>query len=462
MNASGKRSTGAADDARDAASEAPVLNIWRLALPSIAANLLFTLVGVVSIKIVGSLGASAVAAVTTGNRIFFAFQAILMAVGAGTTALVARAYGAGDPLEGARVTQASMALGIAIGAIMAVPFLLFAPLVAGIFGLPEETTALAADYIWWTACFAIVFAFNMILGSALRAAGDTITPLWVGVLTNIVNVILVYALVYGRFGLPALGVSGAAIASGIAMTVGAIAQIIPWSRSWLVIDFVVRDFLTPDRLRQLVHIGYPAGLEQVAFQAGFIGFFWIVALYGTEPFAAYGIGTTLLSISFVVGFGFSIAGSTMVGQSLGAGRPADATAAGWRAMRLAILFMTALSVAVALVAEPLSRFMIDDPEVVRLTVIFIYFMAAAQPMMAIEFAIGGALRGAGDTRSPLVATLLGLVAVRVSMAAVFALLELQVLWIFATLVFDYLVKGIFLLWRFHRGRWRKAIAGPRL
>jgi putative MATE family efflux protein len=209
------------------------------------------------------------------------------------------------------------------------------------------------------------------------------------------------------------------------------------------------------RVRQLVHIGYPAGLEQFVFQAGFVAFLWLVAYYGTAAFAAYGIGVQILSLSFVVGFGFSIAGATLVGQHLGARDAEGATTQGWRATGLAIVSMILLSIVIVVFAESIARFLIDDDEVVRLTVIFIYIMAIAQPLMAIEFTLGGCLRGAGDTRFPLITTMAGLIGVRVGLAALFAWLGLSVAWIYGALIGDYLIKATMLVWRFKSDKWKQ-------
>jgi len=203
-----------------------------------------------------------------------------------------------------------------------------------------------------------------------------------------------------------------------------------------------------------LRIGWPAALEQVAWQGGFILFLWIVSLYGTAPYAAYGIGVSILAVSFVVGFGFSIAAGTLVGQRLGAGDGAGAAASGWRAMRLSVAAMVVLGGAIIAGARPIARLMIDDPEVVRLTVSFIYILGAMQPLMAIEFALGGALRGAGDTRFPFFAVLAGLLGVRCALAALFAWAGLAVEWIFAALIGDYVVKASILVWRFRSGRWQ--------
>ena len=430
------------------------LKIWELAWPSILGNLLFSVIGIISIKIVGSLGSEAVAAVTTGHRLFFAIQAILMAISAGTTAMVARAWGANDLGEAARVTSASLWVGIGVSILLTLPCIAFAYQIAGVFGLNENTTRMAAEFIQVLALFNISFAVNMVFGAALRAAGDAKTPLWIGVLMNIINVFLVYGLVFGEFGLPQLGTLGAALASGLSLTVSAAVLIGLWYTRKLRVDVGGRGSFTWLRVKQLYQIGYPAAVEQFVFQLGFIGFLWLVASYGTEPYAAYGIGVQILSLSFVVGFGFSIAGATLVWQHLGAQEPEAAERQGWRATRLAIGSMVAMSLIIMLFAEEVSRYLIDDDLVVHYTVIFIYILGLAQPLMGIEFTLSGCLRGAGDTRYPLLATMVGLIGIRVGLAAVFTLAGLSVTWIFAALLGDYLIKALMLTHRFRSGRWK--------
>jgi putative MATE family efflux protein len=433
--------------------------IWRLAWPAILTNLLHSLVGFVDIKIVGSLGPPAVAAVGTGNRIFFVLQAVLMAVTAGTTALVARAWGAGDRDEAARVTRASLWIAVGLSGALSVPGFLFADALAGIFRLEPDTVALAATFIRWIALFNAPFAVGFVLATALRAAGDTRTPLLVAAAANVLNVFLLYGLVYGSFGLPALGVAGAALANGAAFSFGALVTLALWRRGALVIGVGPPGALARERVRLLLRIGTPAGLEQVVWQAGFIAFLWIVALYGTAPYAAYQIGVNILSFSFVVGFGFSIAASTLVGQHLGAGDPEGAARSGWRAMALSVGVMLAFGTAIVALAEPIARFLLDDEEVVRLTVAFIWVLGSVQVLMAIEFSLGGALRGAGDTRFPLLAVLCGLFGARVALAAAFTALRLPVEWIYAALIADYVVKATMLTLRFRSGRWSRVL-GP--
>ncbi len=436
----------------------PTPGIWELAWPAILSNLLFSVIGIVSIKIVGTLGADAVAAVTTGHRIFWGLQAVLMAISAGTTALVARAWGAGDYREAGRVTSVSLWISNGVAILLMVPCLLFPVQIASVFGLAEEPTRLAGEFIWYLSLFNVAFSLNMILGAALRAAGDTRTPLWIGAITNVVNVILVYVLVFGLYGFPELGVVGAAIANGVSFAVGGLIFLFLFYSGRMKLGVGGQGSVTRARIQQLVHIGYPAGIEQFIFQIGFIAFLWLVAFFGTAPYAAYGVGVQILSVSFVVGFGFSIAGATLVGQRMGADDAEGAVRSGWNALWLAIASMVLLSAVIAFFANEIARFLIDDDEVVRLTVVFIYIMALVQPLMAIEFTLGGCLRGAGDTRFPLMATMLGLCGVRVGLAAIFVVLDMSVEWIYAALIGDYILKAIMLTIRFRNGKWQQVFS----
>lgn len=433
----------------------PMPGILRLAWPAVLGNLLMSVVGIVGTKIVGELGAQAVAAVTTGHRIFFITQGIMMALSAGTTAMVARAWGAGDREEAGRITRASVWISLVLSLGLALPCIIWAETLVGVFELDDATLAQGADFLRVVSLFNVAFAIVMVLGAAVRAAGDTLTPLWIGAFTNVVNIFLSYGLVLGRFGLPELGVRGAALAGGLSFGSGAVIALALWLRGKLLVGVGRGRALTRTRVRQLVRIGVPAGAEQFIFQAGFVGFLYIVSFYGTAPYAAYGIGVQLLSLSFVVGFGFAIAASTHVGQRLGAGDPAGATYAGWRATWLSIGAMTVIGAIIIATAEFTARLMIDDPEVIRLTVVFIYILGAVQPLMAIEAALGGALRGAGDTRFPMLVTLCGLIVVRGSVAAFGAWLGVSVEWIFAALIADYIVKAVMLVLRFRADGWKR-------
>jgi len=438
--------------------------IWELALPSILGNLSYTVVGMVQTKFIAELGAEGLAAVGAGQRIFFAMQAILMAVSAGTTALVARAWGAGDYEEASRVTMASLVLGGVMAAFIAVLGIAFATPVASVFGLDQATLEMASLNIRWLSAFNVVFAAMFVLSAALRASGDAWTPLWMSVGVNIMNIPLLYAFIFGRWGMPEMGVAGAAIAAGISFSIGVGILLIMWVKQKFRVKHVSSGWWRRRRLKQLLDIGYPAALEQGVFQIGFFVFLMMIGnFYGTEAFAAYNIGVNLLAVCMTVGFGFSIAGSTLVGQHLGANDHEGAARSGWRSMLFAILSMGFLGAVIALFAEEMAIFFLGDIGLtITYTVQFIYILGAMMPLLAVEFSIGGALRGAGDTRFPLMATIIGLLVMRCGLAAGATYMGLPVVYVYAAIIGDYIVKGAMLVWRFRRGKWKTVVPTEQL
>ena len=439
----------------ESVSSPETLSIWGLAWPSILANILFAAAGVVSIKAVGVLGTEAVAAVGTGQRILFVIQSIIMAVSTGTAALVARAFGSSNYQEASQVLLDSLWIGSALSMVATLSMWFYGESIISLFGLDPESKKLAVIYIKYTMLFSITFSCSFIFSSALRAAGDAKTPLAIMIFQNLLNIYLLIGLVNGQFGFPKLGVLGASYAWGISFTVGTIIYLILWLSKITIIPVPDLRGIIYKRVRSIIRIATPATLESGVFQSGLLFYFWIISLYGTEPSAAYNIGINILMLSFMIGQGFSIAGATLTGQFLGANNPKEAKRSGWRSAGLSIISMGVVGLLIAVFSNEISRFLVDDDEVVRLTVIFVWFLGSMQPLMAIEFAIGGALRGAGDTTSPLVITLIGLIFFRLSIALSFLLFDLPVEYIFASLMVDYLVKAILFAYWFNSGKWIK-------
>ena len=446
-------------DAKSQDSDHSELSVWALAWPTVLSNLLFSIVGVAGIGFVSPLGAEAVAAVTVGSQIFYGMQTVLLAISAGTTALVARNWGSKNTEEATKVVLASLWISLLFAIAISVPCFLVPELVVAPFGLDASTVEQAARMVVWISIFNIVFAVYFVMSAALRAAGDTKTPLRLAVITNIIHVSLLYPAIYGVSDiLPAQGAAGVALAVGIAFSVSSIVVLGMWVKGALIIPFQWVKFIQRQRLFALYYVSYPAGMEQLVIRIGFFVFMAIISqVYGTVPFAAYGVGVQLLSLCFVVGFGFSIAGATLTGQYLGQKKPEEAAHSAKLALKYAVLSMSILGVAAILLAEPLARLLVADEAVVHYTVIFIYILGVAQPLMAVEFAIGGALRGAGDTRFPLKAVLAGLLVVRLGLSLLAIALGLDVVWVYAALLGDYLVKAIMLMARFKSRRWQNAL-----
>ena len=433
------------------------MGVWTLAWPSIITNLFYATSSIVAIKVVGNLGPDAIAAAVTGQRVTFILQAVLTGVLAGSTALIARNWGARNKEEAGIFFTRTVQLVIFIAFMTGLLIWQFAEPLVRFFGLKGEALTLSVEYLKAISPFYVGFGCGLGLITALRAVGDVKTPLVIGLIMNIFAIFFMLVFVNGWMGFPEYGVRGAALGNGLSFVIGALLLIVFWRTNQLPVRYSSILHLDLMRVKEIFKVGLPAALEQVIFQAGITAFLILVALYGTEAYAAYGIGVQILSFAFVIGFGFSIAGATLVGQHLGAGNPNQARRAGWGAMRLSIVSMTFFGILIAFFAEPLSRYMIDNDEVVRLSVVFIWLLGSMQPLMAIEFSLGGALRGAGDTKTPLVITLTCLLFIRVSLALIFYMLDASIEVIFSTLVADYVVKGFLYVARFKSNKWMNAM-----
>ncbi|MEM8659878.1 MAG: MATE family efflux transporter, partial [Pseudomonadota bacterium] len=185
--------------------------VWRLAWPTIISNLLFATVGFMHIKVVTGLGTSAVAAVTSGHRVFFLIQAIFMGLSVAATALIARSWGAGNQRQAELVNWTALALSAALAAIISIPILLAPEPIASLFGLDDQTTRSTVGFIFWLGIFNVFAATNLMLASALRATGNVVTPLWFLFFSSFFNILFGYLLAYGVGPLPALGVPGVSL-----------------------------------------------------------------------------------------------------------------------------------------------------------------------------------------------------------------------------------------------------------
>jgi putative MATE family efflux protein len=432
------------------------LGVWELAWPTIIATATQTLVRWVDLKMVGSLGTEAVAAVGAGGMVYWFMQSIVMGVTTGLVALVARAFGARDMWLADAAVRQSIVLGTLFGVgtlVAGLPLRFFA---IEIYGVDETVVAYGGSYLGWLLAGNVPFTLTFVFASALRAAGDSRTPLVAGILANVLNVFLNWVLIYGHLGSPAFGVAGAGMASSLSMVFQTAVFWYLWADGRLLLQKGGARF-APDLgiWRRILHIGYPAMIEGAFWHVGILLFMRLMSLYGTAEFAAYNIGAQILALSFLPGHGFAVAASTLVGQHLGEGEPDRASRSGWRSLLGGTLVLTLNGFVLVLISEPIARWFLDDPLVVPLTVDFIFILGLAQPLMAVEFVLGGALRGAGDTRFPLGILFLGLFFCRLipaTLAALYFHASIQIVW--SALLLDYFTKVVLLMIRFYRGRWK--------
>lgn len=431
--------------------------VIRLAVPSVGEKVLMVLTGIVNTMLVGHLGASSLAAVGMASTFSMFAATFFSAVAVGATAMVAQATGARNPTKARRALEQAMLLAILMGAGATALILPCRHLGMRLMGADAESAALGATYMTYIGLGLTPFSVLLVGNAALRGAGDTRTPMVVMSTINMVNLAVAAALIRGIGPLAELGVQGAGIALFASQSLGCLMVVgsLRWGNGRLRLRRIVnppnRDILT-----ELVRISIPAGGESLLMRGAFFAYARSISSLGTVPYAAYLIAQRIESFSTMPAFGFSVAATTLSGQSLGAGNPERARRSVFRTVEMAVMF----SLCCALLSATLPRFLMGlftkDADVIAMGIMPLRIVAIAQPIMAIAFSLSGGLRGAGDTRSTMVVTGIGAWGVRVPIAILsVTLLNLGLPGVQASMMFDWFTRLCLYAWRFRPRAWNE-------
>lgn len=438
--------------------------IFRLAWPVFAENILATLTQVVDMIMVGHLGAAAITAVGLSFQPFWLVQGFFMGLGAGTTALVARLTGAGDRENAVRVAHQSLLLSIALAVFFGLTTMPLARPVVALMGAAPDVLDLGSVYLVYLVPGMLILMISTVLSAALRGAGDTRTPMWMNVVINLLNVAFCWMLIFGKLGFPALGVVGAGLATTLARLVGSLMLFALVFSGRTVISLRLRafrplwTFFRPDfgTMGRIFRIGIPAALERIVNSFGQLLYTRVVAGLGTVAFAAHSLALNVESLSYMPGLGLSVAATTLVGQKLGAGRPSEAEDNGWECMRLGLWVMGVMGALFFLAPAAFLGLYTGDLAVVTMGVVALRIVAFTELPESVGFVLSGALRGAGDTRSVLGITAVGVWAVRLGLSLLFVSAfhwGLAGAWL--AMLLDWVVRATYLIVRFRAGMWKE-------
>lgn len=432
-------------------------DVLRLALPAMGEQLLSMMVGIVDTFLVGHLGAAPLAAVGLANQWVFMTMTLFGAIATGSTALIARFIGARQPEQADQVLRQSILLGALIGLLATGLGVSLARPAVLLLGAPPDVIGLSSDYLRVVASI-FFFSTLMFIGNAsLRGAGDTRTPLYVMLVVNVLNIAVAWTAINGPFGLPRLGVVGSALGAATGRLVGGLLVIAILLRGRAGIRLRLSN-LRPDwnMVRRILRVGLPTGLEQLLMRSGQMFFARILAELGTVAYAANQVAINALSISFMPGFGFALAATTLVGQGLGARDPEGAQQRGYTAYRLGAGVMIAIGLGIVLFPGQLMGFFTDEAQVIAQGVTPLRVVGLIQPLLAAAMIFAGALRGAGDTRFPMAVTGSTIWLVRVPLAYLLALaLGWGLVGAWSAMACDLTLRGVFNFFRFRSGRWKK-------
>ncbi|MCK8826808.1 MATE family efflux transporter [Natroniella acetigena] len=439
-------------------------SIVNLAWPAVLRMLLESIVGTIDIIMVGSLGAASLAAVDVSNRIVFLVVGALTALTIGSTALVARYVGANDQQKVNDVISQSVLIGFLLPLILVVVGFLFADdMMRLMMILMEEVDPIILEEgsIYIKIVFSsMVFGLPvMVVTAVLQGLGDMKTPLYIMVATNLANVVGNYILIFGIGFFPQLGVVGAALGTAFGRLVGAIVSFavlikgdtiievnwvnIKWKFDWKVI-------------KNIFSIGIPSAVEQSIRQSSQIIYTAMIAGLGTLTIAANAIIINMLMIPVMFGFGFAVAATTLVGQSLGSKKYDLAKAYGKQSTYITMVLMSILSVPMFIWARPIIKLYTDNPEVVMIAEPVLRVVIFMQPLFAVVMVLKGALRGAGDTKWTMYITAIGNWGARLLLSLLFGYyLNYGFIGFWIGMAGEIIVRMFLLIWRYESDKWQQ-------
>ncbi len=436
--------------------------IYEITWPAFVELVMSTMFGMVDMMMLGQYSAASVAAVGLTNQPNMLLMACFSAVNVGATTLIAWGVGAGDTKSARSATRQTLLVNVTLGILISIlgiwaarPVVVF--MAAG--GIDQETMEVGVNYFQIIAAGLLFQEINMAVTAALRGSGETRVPMLYNIAANLINVLGNYLLIYGKWGLPRLGAEGAALSTTISRFFGcAMALYVVMSRrsQTHVIHVSLRDSWKPDFkvMGQMLKIGAPATFEQFILQSGFMLFARTVSSLGTTIFAAHQIGLNINSLAFSPANAFGVAATTLVGQSIGAGDLEQAKMQSKVIGHLSMIVNCFVGVLFLLIPQVFARLYTSDQEVIGMCCLCLRMIAIAQPGMSQQLSLAGALRGAGDTLFPMLASVSGVWVFRVIVCYLMVnVFHLGLFGAWLTMVMDQYLRAAIIVLRHRSDKW---------
>ncbi|HEY4184272.1 MAG TPA: MATE family efflux transporter [Polyangia bacterium] len=375
--------------------------VFLLAIPMVLEMMMESVFAVADIFWVSKLGADAIAAVGLTESLLTVMYAMSMGLAMGVGAVVARRIGAKDPAGAARATVQAILIGFTLAAIVGTIGALAAPRLLALMGASPGVQAVGATFSRTMLGGSITVVLLFLINAAFRGAGDaaiTMRTLW---LANGINILLGPVLVFGLGPAPRLGVTGAAVATTIGRGTGVLFQL--WSLQRGKGRLAVRrEHLGIDReaLTTILRVARTGVVQMLIGMTSWVGLVRILASFGSAAVAGYTIAIRVIMFALLPSWGLGNAAATLVGQNLGAGNPARAEQAVWRAALYNLIFLGSVGLAFVLLSEPIVRLFSTDPDVVRYGSRCLWIVATGFAFYAYGMVVSQAFNGAGDTMTP--------------------------------------------------------------
>jgi MATE family multidrug resistance protein len=386
-----------------AGSRDTYLEVFRLAYPVVFSSLAATLMGLTDMLFMGWVSTEAQGGVGLGAVLSWTCASFFVGTLTVINTFVAQHLGAGHPERCGGLVWQGLAIALGFSVLLEAAAFQVQGLV-DLFGAPPPVAAIAGSYTRIRVAGLPLVLLETCITSFLRGIGDTRTPMKVSFATVLLNIPLNAWLIFGGLGVPALGASGAAYATVASQGVGLLVLL----GLFLGRDLRQQFHTGPMRpvvgdLARLLKVGLPIGVGWVLEMATWSIFSAFVSRFGPVPLAAHNIVMQVIHLSFMPGVALSVAATTLVGQHIGARDPAGAVRSGYAALKMGMAYMSFMGLLFLVFGGTVTLAFNRDPAVVSIARRIFVVAAAFQVFDAMGMVCGGILRGAGDTRFPMVA-----------------------------------------------------------
>lgn len=442
-----------------------IKKVLEIALPAVGEMILYMLVWVVDTAFVGNYGGNnAVSAVGFSSEIIYTTlnMFVAMGIGVGITTMVAQNIGANNKDKAEEFLSQGLILGIIMAFLLTFILGMFSDQILSLLGTKEPVLSSASAFMKIVSIGAFFNMVNGMLNSALRGTGNTIIPLIVSIIIIVVVIPLDWILIFGKLGMPEMGVRGSAIATTTGYIIGFLFLGV-YFKYFSSFKFRVKYFKKINReyIGKIVRLALPSGLQEGAFSISRLITISFIMFLGTTAFAANQITTQIESISYMPGWGFAVAATALVGQRIGAKDFKTAREYAKISMVLGVGIMLICSLMFLVIPEFLMKIFIKERETIELGKMCLMVAAIEQPFMALSMVLGGALKGAGDARTPFTLALISSWLIRVPlMYVVIYVLHLGVVYVWIVTAVQWTFEGMAMYYMFKRksSRWEEKLS----
>ena len=391
-----------------------VRDALNVAWPSVLESFFVCLAGLVDTIMVGSLGSFAIAAVGLSTQPKFLGLAVFLSMNVAVSAIVARRKGAGDRESANRLVRMALLVTLLLTVAVSAVFVAFAGPIVRLVGSQADTHQYAKEYLQIIMGGIGFSTVSLCLNAAQRGAGNTRIAMTTNIISNSVNVLFNYLLIGGRFGFPALGVRGAAIATVIGTVCACVLSVASVLKKdgFLNLRSVKGWIAERATVRSLLNVGSSAFVEQLCLRIGFLLFAMTVAHLGTTQLAAHQIGMNLMSMSFSFGDGLSVAAVTLIGQSLGRKRPDMAKIYGNVCQKLGLIAALAVAAVYFLFGKEIFMLFSREQVILDYGAQIMRILSVTLLFQIEQVTLFGCLRGAGDTKFTALVSLISVTCIR--------------------------------------------------